>query len=521
MKKIKLSFLLCFVVLFSTHLNAQDRDAKLQGTVLNNKGETLHMATVVLKGTSQGTSTDSYGNYSLNVASGNYTIEVAMLGYVASTSSVRLKSGLTTKDFILQPKDQELDEVVLIGEQNKLANKKTDYVARMPLKNIENPQVYSVVNKELLVEQVAIDITSAFQNSPGTTPVVYPSGGLGVTFRGFSTGVNARNGMETVSGRSSLDIANIERIEVLKGPSGTLFGASVSSFGGVVNLVTKKPNETKKTEISYTGGSFGLNRITADINTPLSKDNKVLFRLNTAINKQKSFLDYGFNNTYLIAPSLVLGNSPGNTTIMTNKTRPKVLFFDVNETLLDLTDMKQEISLALNGRDDLLSLWFTTMLQYSLVTTASGQYEHFGNIGAAALQMVAANNGIEISEEDARKTVVNSLRGLPAHPDVKEALAQLKNDGYTLVSFTNSSNEGVKKQFESAGLLDFFDDRLSVEDIGKFKPFSDTYAWAARKMNVKPAECMLVAAHGWDVAGALWAGWRAAFISRPGQQLFL
>lgn len=204
----------------------------------------------------------------------------------------------------------------------------------------------------------------------------------------------------------------------------------------------------------------------------------------------------------------------------TNKLRPKVLFFDVNETLLDLTNMKQVVSKALNGKDDLLSLWFTTMLQYSLVTTASCQYEHFGNIGAAALQMVAANNDIKLSEEEARKTVVNSLHGLPVHPEVKEALTQLKKDGYKLVSFTNSSKEGVKKQFESAGLTEYFDDHLSVEDIGKFKPFTDTYTWAARIMKVNPEECMLIAAHGWDVAGALWAGWRAAFISRPGQQIF-
>jgi len=205
---------------------------------------------------------------------------------------------------------------------------------------------------------------------------------------------------------------------------------------------------------------------------------------------------------------------------ISNRQRPKVLFFDVNETLLDLTDMKQVISEALNGRDDLLSLWFTTMLQYSLVTTASGKYEHFGHIGAAALQMVAANNGVKISEEEARKTVLNSLRGLPAHPEVKGALTQLKKAGYKLVSFTNGSNEGVEQQFESAGLTEYFDERLSVEDVGKFKPFTDTYTWGARKMGVKPEECMLIAAHGWDVAGALWAGWRAAFVSRPGQQIF-
>tara|TARA_R110002072_G_scaffold216077_1_gene373140 strand:+ start:61788 stop:62588 length:801 start_codon:yes stop_codon:yes gene_type:complete len=199
---------------------------------------------------------------------------------------------------------------------------------------------------------------------------------------------------------------------------------------------------------------------------------------------------------------------------------PKVLFFDVNETLLDLTTMKKSVGKALGDREDLLPLWFTTMLQYSLVTTVGRQYTDFGLIGAAALQMVAANNGITISEDDAKEAILGPIRSLPAHPEVKSALTQLKKAGYKLVSFTNSSNKGVETQFTNAGLLDYFDERLSVEDIGKFKPHSDTYDWAARKMGVNPSECLLVAAHGWDIAGAIWAGWRGAFVSRPGAQLY-
>ena len=214
-------------------------------------------------------------------------------------------------------------------------------------------------------------------------------------------------------------------------------------------------------------------------------------------------------------------NSMSNQFVEINsKVKPKVLFFDVNETLLDLTEMKAEVGKALNGRTDLLSMWFTTMLQYSLVITASGQYENFSNIGGAALQMVAANNGISISEKDARTIIVQALQSLPAHQEVKSALTLLKEEGYKLVAFSNSSKLDLKKQFEFAELTDFFENQLSVEEIQKFKPFTDTYSWAAREMQVKPAECMLVAAHGWDVAGALWAGWRAAFVSRPGQQLF-
>lgn len=70
------------------------------------------------------------------------------------------------------------------------------------------------------------------------------------------------------------------------------------------------------------------------------------------------------------------------------------------------------------------------------------------------------------------------------------------------------------------GLCNFFDDRLSIEDIGKYKPDSDVYDWAVRKLRVQPNKCLMIAAHGWDIAGAIWAGWRAAFIARPRQQLY-
>ena len=202
------------------------------------------------------------------------------------------------------------------------------------------------------------------------------------------------------------------------------------------------------------------------------------------------------------------------------KTKPKVLFFDVNETLLDLTIMKKQVGDALGGKDHLLSLWFTTMLQYSLVVSASGQYKPFGHVGAAALQMVAANNGITIAEDKARDIIVNAMQNLPPHPEVKDALTLLKKEGYTLVALTNSNKESLKNKFENVGLTTYFDELLSIESVGKFKPFTDVYNWAAHKMNAKPEDCMLIAAHGWDVAGALWAGWRAAFVSRPGQQTF-
>ncbi|MFM9815927.1 HAD hydrolase-like protein, partial [Streptomyces scabiei] len=92
-------------------------------------------------------------------------------------------------------------------------------------------------------------------------------------------------------------------------------------------------------------------------------------------------------------------------------------------------------------------------------------------------------------------------------------LQALKDSGYKLVSLTNSSNNGVKAQFESAGLTDYFEARYSIEDIKIYKPDLRAYEWALKQLNVKAEDALMVAAHGWDVAGAKAAGLQTAFIA--------
>ncbi|MEX2516782.1 MAG: haloacid dehalogenase type II, partial [Gammaproteobacteria bacterium] len=79
-----------------------------------------------------------------------------------------------------------------------------------------------------------------------------------------------------------------------------------------------------------------------------------------------------------------------------------MIFFDVNETLLDLEPVKQTVGEALGGRPELVPLWFTTMLQYSLVTTVADRYSDFGEIAVACLRMVAKNHGIDLDEAVAK-----------------------------------------------------------------------------------------------------------------------
>lgn len=211
------------------------------------------------------------------------------------------------KDSSVQSK--HIEEVIVSGVK-KYAEKKSDYVAKMPLKNLENPQVYTVLPKELMQQQVATDLQSSLNLLPGVNNVSVSVGsggvGLGLTMRGFSSNASAgalRNGMAT-NFVSLSDPVNLEAIEVIKGPSGTLFGSALLvGYGGFVNRVTKKPLHHFKGEVGYTAGSWSSNRFTMDVSTPLNKNKTFLARINAAYNNDGSFQDFGKSKSVAIAPS--------------------------------------------------------------------------------------------------------------------------------------------------------------------------------------------------------------------------
>ncbi|QDS94495.1 Haloacetate dehalogenase H-2 [Roseimaritima multifibrata] len=200
--------------------------------------------------------------------------------------------------------------------------------------------------------------------------------------------------------------------------------------------------------------------------------------------------------------------------------RPTVIIFDVNETLLDMAPLKTSVGQALGGREDLLPLWFSTMLHYSLVETLSDNYHSFGEIGTAALMMVAETQGVELSYEEAKKAIVTPLRSLPPHADVVAGLKALDKAGFKIVSLTNSSAIGVETQFKNAGLTEFFEKRYSVDAVRKFKPHPAPYHSVLKDLNVDPQDVLMVAAHAWDLAGAKSVGLQTAFVARPGKALY-
>ncbi|GAC1310258.1 MAG: haloacid dehalogenase type II [Mucilaginibacter sp.] len=198
--------------------------------------------------------------------------------------------------------------------------------------------------------------------------------------------------------------------------------------------------------------------------------------------------------------------------------KKKLLIFDVNETLLDLSKIKDEINTTLNS-GTAFNLWFLTLLQYSLVESIIGSYHPFGEIGKATLMMTAKNLDKQMSG-DAADRIIKLMTELPPHPDVQDGLRELHDAGFSIVALTNSVLPAARQQISSAGLDLFFQDIYSVNEVQVYKPHPATYLGVAKKLKILPGDCIMIAAHGWDLAGAKQAGLLTAFIERKGQSLY-
>ena len=195
----------------------------------------------------------------------------------------------------------------------------------------------------------------------------------------------------------------------------------------------------------------------------------------------------------------------------------RVILFDVNETLLDLRALTPHFE-HIFGDGQVLAQWFAQVLRSALVATITDTYHNFGEIGGDALEMMARRYDRTLSEAD-RAAVLGGMRQLPAHPEVPESLARLQAAGLRVAALTNSPPHVLKDQLTNAGIIDYFEQTLSVDSTRRYKPALEPYQLAAKSLEVELGEIMMVAAHDWDIAGAMRAGCQGAFVARPGMVL--
>ncbi len=287
---------------------AQEK-ATLKGQITISDNVTPENVSVFLKGTKIGTVTNKEGLYEIkNIEPGNYTIKVSEIGHSSKERNITVHSGdVLVENFSLISNSEQLEEIFIKGNANKYTKAESAYVSKMSIKNLENSQVYSVVTKDLMKDQLVVNQDEALKNVPGLYQLWASTGRVGdggsyFSSRGFVTQSLLRNG---IAGKitNNVDASNLERLESIKGPSATLFGSLLTSYGGLINRVTKKPSERFGGEFSYQAGSYGLNRLTADVNTSLNGDDTALLRINAAYNNANTFQDYGHTRSYFFAPS--------------------------------------------------------------------------------------------------------------------------------------------------------------------------------------------------------------------------
>ncbi|MFC4590208.1 haloacid dehalogenase type II [Sphaerisporangium corydalis] len=194
---------------------------------------------------------------------------------------------------------------------------------------------------------------------------------------------------------------------------------------------------------------------------------------------------------------------------------PSVLVFDVNETLIDFESMNPLFE-KIFGDKRVLREWLGHLIMYSMTITLSGLYEGYFTLGQGLLKMVGDIHGVRVTDDDVER-IRQAMLTMPAHPDVEEGLADLKDAGFRLVTLTNSpSNPHGQSPLEHAGLARFFERQFTIETVRAYKPAPQVYHLVAQELAVPPSACFMVACHVWDTVGAQSAGYTAGLITRPG-----
>lgn len=281
----------------------------INGIITDNSETPLLGVNVIIKNTIKGAQTNENGVFEINdLDNGDYVLSISYLGFKTKELTVSvLNNTLNLGSIILYEGNELLQEVVIdTKRKNKFSRKQSAYVSKMPLKNIDNSQVYSTITNQLLISQSVNSFEDALKNVVGVDKLWSSTGRSGdgagyYSIRGFSVQPQLVNGVAGIT-NGFINPSNVERVEVIKGPSATLFGSTATSYGGLINIVTKKPHNGTDGSISVSAGSFDFRKLNFDVN--ISSSENLSIRFNGGYQKDNSFQDTGFKKSVFMAPSM-------------------------------------------------------------------------------------------------------------------------------------------------------------------------------------------------------------------------
>jgi len=192
----------------------------------------------------------------------------------------------------------------------------------------------------------------------------------------------------------------------------------------------------------------------------------------------------------------------------------QTLAFDVYGTLIDTQGITRLLERRLGGgAGGFAAAWREKQLEYTFRRGLMRSYATFEVCTAQALDHVLARSGFALSAED-RLEILDAYQELPAFVDVREGLRRVSEAGFRLFAFSNGTARQVRQVLAHAGILEAFQDVVSVDEVQSFKPDPAVYAHFLRRTAARAAEAWLVSSNPFDVLGALSAGMQAAWVKR-------
>ncbi|MGK5498128.1 haloacid dehalogenase type II [Streptomyces sp. URMC 125] len=193
---------------------------------------------------------------------------------------------------------------------------------------------------------------------------------------------------------------------------------------------------------------------------------------------------------------------------------PRLVVFDVNETLSDMTPLRARFE-EVGAPGHLAPLWFAGVLRDGFALTAAGGFAEFADLAADGLRALLAGlperpGGVD----DAVRHVLDGLGALPVHPDVPGGVRALREAGFRLAAMTNGAAPTAERLLDGAGVLEHFEALLDVRGPRAWKPAPAAYRYAIERLGTTADETLLAAVHPWDVDGARRAGLTAAWLRR-------
>ncbi len=303
MQKILL-FLLALGISFFPR--AQDQAGNLEGYITTSDNKPASRVTVTIRGLKKTTITDDNGFFSFKqLKTGNYILQVSLVGHNALAREVEVKEGEhTTVEIQLRTSDGELREVIVSGNRKSYIAEKPSASLRLNAPLIEIPQNITVATKQTLVDMGMLSKGEIFRLSSGITRSYGGYLDMTVQIRGTNATYGTyRNGIGgPIWWNAQEDAAMIERMEFVKGPAG--FMLANAEPGGLINTVTKQPTHQSIAEVGFGIGSWNLMRTNIDLGGEFKKDGKLTFRLNTGMQKNNEYYQFGGLNRVFVAPAL-------------------------------------------------------------------------------------------------------------------------------------------------------------------------------------------------------------------------